>query len=129
MIKTIKGEEIWVLAKRSHGHRGYQVGGRIFYGHAMHSDGMADLARLKATATGPNREKAEVSLQGGKSNFRLAVFTPEQEGIWTLGVENDVGPLVVTEDGLYKDGTRRLFRCQEGRLLGLGTEQTPLNYS
>lgn len=107
LIKAIQDHGIWVLAERSHGHRRYQVAGRIFYGHAMHPDGMADLARLKATATGPNQEKAEVSLQEGKGDFHLAVFTPEQEGIWTLGVENDVGSLVVTGDGLYRYGTRR----------------------
>lgn len=107
ILKTMQGYEIWVLAEASHGHAGRPVAGRIYYGHAMHPDGLADLAQLKAFVTGPNQEKIEVSLREGKGDFHLAVFTPEQEGIWTLALENDAGPLVVTEDGLYKRGTRR----------------------
>ncbi|AEG13773.1 Nickel transport complex protein, NikM subunit, transmembrane [Desulfofundulus kuznetsovii DSM 6115] len=105
--KVIQGHEIWVLAEGSHGHPGHRVAGRVFYGHAMHPDGLADLARLKALAVGPGQETAEVSFEEGKRDFHLVVFTPEREGVWTLAVEYDVGPLVITRDGQYKRGTRR----------------------
>ncbi|MGQ9825390.1 MAG: DUF4198 domain-containing protein [Desulfotomaculales bacterium] len=107
LCKAIQGHEIWVLAEGSHGHPGHRVAGRVFYGHAMHLDGLADLARLKALAVGPGQETAEVSFEEGKRDFHLAVFTPEREGIWTLAVEYDVGPLVITRDGQHKRGTRR----------------------
>lgn len=107
LLKAIQGHEIWVLAEGSHGHPGRRVAGRVFYGHAMHPDGLADLARLKAMAVGPDQEKLEVSLEEGKSDFHAAVFTPERQGIWILVVENDIGPPVITRDGQYKRGTRQ----------------------
>jgi len=107
MLKVVQGHEIWVLAEGSHGHPGRRVAGRVFYGHAMHPDGLADISRLKAFAVDPNREKVEAFLEEGKGDFHLAVFAPEQEGIWALAVENDIGPLVVAWDGQYKRGTRR----------------------
>jgi len=102
-----RGHEIWVLAEWSHGHPGHPVPVRIFYGHAMHPDGLADLTRLRALAVGPGGETAEVSLEAGERDFHRAVFTPEREGIWTLAVEYDVGPLVLTPDGQWQRGTRR----------------------
>jgi len=106
-LKAVQGHEIWVLAESSHGHPRHRVAGRVFYGHAMHPDGLADISRLKAFAVGPDRERVEAILEEGKRDFHAAVFTPEQEGMWTLAVEYDIGPLVVTGDGQYKRGTRR----------------------
>lgn len=107
MLKAVQGHETWVLAEGSHGHTGRRVAGRVFYGHAMRPDGLADPGRLKVSAAGPRREKADASLEEGKGDFHLAIFTPGQEGIWIVSVENDVGKLVLTRDGQYKRGTRR----------------------
>lgn len=107
MLKVVQGHEIWVLPEGSHGHEGHETRCRIFYGHAMRPDGLADPARLAAWVLIPGGAKLSLKVEAGDDRFHLVAFTPDRDGFWPVTVENDVGPVAVTSDGFYRRGTRK----------------------
>lgn len=106
MLKVVQGHEIWVLPEASHVHEGREARCRIFYGHAMRPDGLADLARLSAWAAAPDGRRIELAVGPGDNTFHFTRFTPDRDGFWAVTVENAVGPIAVT-GGLYRRGTRK----------------------
>ncbi|HIE12214.1 MAG TPA: DUF4198 domain-containing protein [Desulfotomaculum sp.] len=107
LLKAVQGHEIWILPEAGHGHRGHELGLRIFYGHAMHPDGRADPSRLKAWAVDPGGDTLRLPVEEGRDDCRVIRLLPEREGLWAIVAENDVGPFVLTKGGLYKPGTRK----------------------
>ncbi|MEW6573674.1 MAG: DUF4198 domain-containing protein [Bacillota bacterium] len=105
--KAVKGHEIWILPETRHSHRGQEVHCRVFYGHAMHPDGLAELGRLKGWAVDPGGDRMQLPVLEGRGEYRIARLVPEREGLWAITAENDVGPFVLTKGGLYKPGTRK----------------------
>ncbi|SHJ50001.1 DUF4198 domain-containing protein [Desulfofundulus thermosubterraneus] len=106
MLKVVQGHEIWVLPEVSHAHEGSEARCRIFYGHAMRPDGLADLGHLSAWAVAPGGERLPLKVESGDDRFHLVTFTPDRDGFWPVTVENDVGPIAITRDGFYRRGTR-----------------------
>jgi uncharacterized GH25 family protein len=109
LLKAVKGHEIWLLPEAGHGHKGYEVRCRLFYGHAMHPDGVVPRDRLRAWAVDPGGEKISLPVTENGDDHHLVRLVPEREGLWALVVENDVGPIVLTKGGLYKPGTRKEY--------------------
>jgi len=106
MLSVVRGHEIWVLADASHAHQGSEARCRIFFGHAMHPDGLADPERLSAWAVAPDGNRISLEVKPGEGNHHLVEFTPDQEGFWAVAVEFDVGPIVTAKDGFHRRGTR-----------------------
>ncbi|MEW6448422.1 MAG: DUF4198 domain-containing protein [Bacillota bacterium] len=107
LLKAVQGHEIWIVPEVSDKHRGHEVNCRIFYGHAMHPDGRAGLDRLRAWVADPGGDRMQLPVEEGHDHYRLVRLVPEQEGLWAIVAENDVGPFVLTKGGLYKQGTRK----------------------
>jgi uncharacterized GH25 family protein len=100
---------MWLLPDDTHKAGGEEIHLRVFYGHAMHPDGLAKGVRISARAITPGGESVKLKLLANKDCYKLRLV-PEQEGLWAVGVENDIGPIVVTRGGLYKPGSRKEFR-------------------
>jgi uncharacterized GH25 family protein len=107
MLKVAQGHEIWVLPEGSHAHEGHKARCRVFYGHAMRPDGLADLKRLAASVVASAGDRHSLQIEPGDDKFHLVSFTPDREGFWAVTVENDAGPVAVTADGFYRRGTRK----------------------
>ncbi|MDI6631381.1 MAG: DUF4198 domain-containing protein [Thermoanaerobacteraceae bacterium] len=106
--RVVKGHEIWVLPEDGLLYRGQEGRFRVFFGHAMHPDGLAQQERLTAWAVDPGGERLRLGVEAGGDSHLVRVV-PEREGLWALTVENDVGPYVLTRGGLYKPGTRKEY--------------------
>ncbi|MEW6448196.1 MAG: DUF4198 domain-containing protein [Bacillota bacterium] len=106
MLNVAQGHEIWVLPEAGHARAGHEARCRVYYGHAMRPDGLADLARLSAWAVAPGGEKVSLKAEPGDNQFHLVAFMPGIRGFWAVTVENAVGPIAVT-GGLYRRGTRK----------------------
>ncbi|MGB9825313.1 MAG: DUF4198 domain-containing protein [Desulfofundulus sp.] len=108
-LELVRDREIWVLPESSHAHEGHETRCRVFYGHAMHPDGLAEMAHLSAWAVAPGGEKISLKVEPGDDKFHVVVFTPTHEGFWPVTVENRVGAIAITRDGFYCHGTRREY--------------------
>jgi hypothetical protein len=100
---------MWILADSTHKAIREEILLRVFYGHAMHPEGLAKGAKISARAINPGGEGVRLKLLANKDHYKLR-FAPEREGLWAVDVENDIGPIVLTRGGLYKPGSRKEFR-------------------
>lgn len=109
MLKVVQGHEIWVFPESYHRRRGEETRCQVFYGHAMHPDGLPHKDKLSAWAFDPGGERHRLGIRSGEQDHHIVRMEAEREGLWAVAVENDVGPIVVTKGGLYKTGTRAKY--------------------
>ncbi|MEW6182024.1 MAG: DUF4198 domain-containing protein [Bacillota bacterium] len=106
MLRVVQGHEIWVFPESYHRCRGEETRCLVFYGHAMRPEGSVQEDKLSASAFDPGGECHELRIRRDEKGHHVLRLEPGREGLWAVSVENDVGPIVVTKGGLYKNGTR-----------------------
>ena len=96
----VRGHEVWLEHDKLHAHPGDTVECKLFLGHNMAVDGMADLENVKAALFDPESQKHDLTADAGDGCLVL-IFDPVLDGYHTVAVEYDAGIYTVTDDGWH----------------------------
>ncbi len=101
MPDIVRGHEIWLEHDKLHAHAGDTVECKLFLGHNMAVDGMADIKNVKAALFDPANERRDLTVDAGDDCLILR-FDPVLDGYHTVAVEYDAGIYTVTDDGWHR---------------------------
>lgn len=101
------GHEIWLETHRSHYHQGSDIDLHVGFGHALKTDGSGERAKWKAYTIAPSGKRLLLPIKDGKDDLALISFRAEEEGYYTVIVENNFGIGTKLLNGEFRRGARR----------------------
>lgn len=114
--KIFRGHEIWLEPTRSHFHKGEFVKVKVGWGHALRTDGPGEKEKWTPYMITPSGEKLRLPVVDSEGEYYLLLFRAEEEGSYTVVVENNYGVGTKLRDGSFHRGPKKDYESVEKTL-------------
>lgn len=101
------GHEIWVESVDSHYHQNEEITLSVGFGHALHTDGLGEREKWSAFTISPSGKKLFLTIEEGQDDKGLISFTPEEEGDYTVVIDNNFGIGTNLRNGEFRRKPRK----------------------